>query len=51
MSFKLNKNGFSRSGPVVFIVIDGCGEAPAGKGNGVELANPEYYKGLIQVYS
>jgi len=48
MSFILNKNGFKRDGPVVFVVIDGCGEAPAGKGNGVELADPKYYKGLIE---
>ena len=49
MSFELKKNGFNRDGPVVFIVIDGCGEAPEGKGYGVFLADPKYYKGLIEV--
>eukprot|EP01107_Rhizomastix_libera_P011084 TRINITY_DN28459_c0_g1_i1.p1 TRINITY_DN28459_c0_g1~~TRINITY_DN28459_c0_g1_i1.p1 ORF type:complete len:570 (+),score=155.08 TRINITY_DN28459_c0_g1_i1:26-1711(+) len=44
----LTHNGFKRDGPVVFIVIDGCGVAKPGKGNCVEEADMKYYKQLIE---
>jgi 2,3-bisphosphoglycerate-independent phosphoglycerate mutase len=45
--FALKKNGFTpRRGPVVIVVLDGVGVAPAGEGNAVALASMPTLKGI-----
>lgn len=38
------------AGPVVLIILDGWGMAPAGPGNAISLANLPYYNQLVNAY-